>query len=162
MDPFYDVQNFTWPAIFAGTSIAFLSFLGFDQMATLAEESIQARKTVNRALLIAVPLIAVIFILQTYVAAIIHPGYSFSDPNVAFYYIANEAGGIIVQMLALLGTVIAWGVCDILAVQAAVSRILFSMGKEGHVPKIFAKIHPKYKTPYVSTIIVALITAPIV
>ncbi len=36
------------------------------------------------------------------------------------------------------------------------------MGREGHVPKIFAKIHPKYKTPYVSTIIVALITAPIV
>ncbi|MEM3254530.1 MAG: amino acid permease, partial [Fervidicoccaceae archaeon] len=49
-----------------------------------------------------------------------------------------------------------------LAAQAGISRVLFSMGRQGHLPKIFSKVHPKYKTPYFSTIFVALITAPLV
>ncbi|MEM1605916.1 MAG: amino acid permease [Fervidicoccaceae archaeon] len=66
------------------------------------------------------------------------------------------------QMLCLLGTVLAWGVGDTLAAQAGIARILYSMGRQGHIPKVFAKVHPKYKTPYVSTIFVALITAPLI
>ncbi|HEU97373.1 MAG TPA: amino acid permease, partial [Fervidicoccus fontis] len=46
--------------------------------------------------------------------------------------------------------------------QAGISRVLFSMGRQGHLPRIFSKVHPKYKTPYVSTIFVAILTAPLV
>jgi amino acid transporter len=59
------------------------------------------------------------------------------------------------QFLCLAGTVIAWGIGDTLAVQAGISRILMSMGREGHLPDIFSRIHPEYKTPYISMIIVA-------
>ncbi|MCD6323686.1 MAG: amino acid permease [Desulfurococcales archaeon] len=159
--PFYNPSTFNWSLVLAGASIAVLSFLGFDIMTTLAEETKEARKVVSRAVVLVIPLIAAFFVIQTYLGALIHPGYDFQDPDVAFYYIAKEAGGEWVQMLTMLGTVVAWGVGDTLAAQAGISRILFSMGRQGHLPAVFAKIHPKYKTPYVSTIIVALITAPL-
>ncbi|MEM0046824.1 MAG: APC family permease [Fervidicoccaceae archaeon] len=160
--PFYNPAEFSWGAVLSGTSVAVLSFLGFDIMTTLAEETIEARKVVSRAVILVIPIIASMFILQTYLAALIHPGYSFESPDVAFYYIAEEAGGRGLQLLTLLGTVLAWGVGDTLAAQAGISRVLFSMGRQGHLPKIFSKVHPKYKTPYFSTIFVALITAPLV
>ncbi|MFP3268103.1 MAG: amino acid permease [Desulfurococcales archaeon] len=160
--PFYNPGEFSWGAVLSGTSVAVLSFLGFDIMTTLAEETIEARKVVSRAVILVIPIIAAMFILQTYLGALVHPGYSFESPDVAFFYIAEEAGGKWLQYLTLLGTVLAWGVGDTLAAQAGISRILFSMGRQGHLPKLFAKVHPKYKTPYVSTIIVALITAPLV
>lgn len=162
LKPFYNPSDFSWSFIIAGTSVAVLSFLGFDIMTTLAEETIQARKVVSRAVILVIPIIALFFIAQTYLAAVVEPGYNFENPDVAFYYIAEKAGGKAVQMLCLLGTVLAWGVGDTLAAQAGIARILYSMGRQGHIPKVFAKVHPKYKTPYVSTIFVALITAPLI
>lgn len=161
LDPFYNPSNFDWNAIISGTSVAVLSFLGFDIMTTLAEETIEARKVVSRAVVLVIPIIAAMFIAQTYLAASVHPGYQFDNPDVAFYYIAEEAGGEPVKLLCLLGTVLAWGVGDTIAAQAGISRILYSMGRQGHVPKLFAKVHPRYKTPYVATIFVALITMPL-
>ena len=160
--PFYNPTEFSWDAVLSGTSVAVLSFLGFDIMTTLAEETIEARKVVSRAVVLVIPIIASMFILQTYLAAVIHPGYSFESTDVAFYYIAEEVGGKGLQLLTLLGTVLAWGVGDTLAARAGISRVLFSMGRQGHLPRIFSKVHPKYKTPYVSTIFVAILTAPLV
>ena len=45
-----------------------------------------------------------------------------------------------------------------MAAQAAVSRILFAMARDGKLPAILAKVHPRYKTPYVSTLLVAVIS----
>jgi amino acid transporter len=162
LKPFYNPSDFSWSFIIAGTSVAVLSFLGFDIMTTLAEETIQARKVVSIAVILVIPTIALFFIAQTYLAAVVEPGYNFENPDVAFYYIAEKAGGKAVQMLCLLGTVLAWGVGDTLAAQAGIARILYSMGRQGQIPKVFAKVHPKYKTPYVLTIFVALITAPLI
>lgn len=161
LKPFYNPDEFDWGLVLAGTSIAVLSFLGFDIMTTLAEETIQARRVVSRAVILVIPIIALFFITQTYLGAVVEPGYNFENPDVAFYYIAEKAGGKTIQMLCLLGTVLAWGVGDTLAAQAGIARILYSMGRQGHIPKVFAKVHPKYKTPFVSTIFVAIITAPL-
>ncbi|KUK08020.1 MAG: Amino acid transporter [Caldanaerobacter subterraneus] len=131
-------------------------------MTTLAEETVEARKNVSRAVRIVIPLVALMFVLQTYLGAVVHPGYKFADPDVAFFEITKEVGGNWLQMLAVLGTVLAWGIGDTMAAQAGISRVLFSMGRQGHLPKIFARIHPQYKTPYVATIFVALITGPLI
>ena len=160
--PFYNPKSFSLHSVLTGTSIAVLSFLGFDIMTTLAEETIEARKIVSKAVVLVIPIIGIMFVSQTYLGAIIHPGYEFADPDVAFYYIAYETGGKILQMLCLLGTILAWGIGDTIAAQAGISRVLYSMGRQGHLPIVFSKLHPKYKTPYVATLIVALITVPLV
>lgn len=156
--PFYNPETFSVGAVLSGASVAVLSFLGFDMMTTLAEETVEARKVVSKAALIVIPLVAFFFISLTYFGAVIHPGAAFDDPDVAFFFIAQETGGDWLQILCMLGTVIAWGVGNCLVAQASVSRVLFSMGRQGHIPAIFAKLHPKYKTPYISIVVVATIT----
>lgn len=158
---FYNPETFNFKYVLSGTSVAVLSFLGFDIMTTLAEETLEARRVVSKAVVLVIPIIGIMFVSQTYLGAIIHPGYEFADPDVAFFYIATEAGGRWLQILIVLGTILAWGVGDTIAAQAGISRVLYSMGRQGHLPRIFSKLHPTRKTPYVSTIIVALITIPL-
>ncbi|MGB3995684.1 MAG: APC family permease, partial [Acetomicrobium sp.] len=158
---FYNPETFNFKYVLSGTSVAVLSFLGFDIMTTLAEETLEARKVVSKAVVLVIPIIGIMFVSQTYLGAIIHPGYEFADPDVAFYYIASEAGGRWLQILVVFGTILAWGVGDTIAAQAGISRVLYSMGRQGHLPRIFSKLHPTRQTPYVSTIIVALITIPL-
>src|SRR5690606_10509881 len=160
--PFFDPGSFNFQLVLAGTSIAVLSFLGFDIMTTLAEETVEARRTVGRAVRLVIPLVAIMFVLQTYLGALVHPGFEFADPDVAFFEIARETGGSWLQFLAVLGTVLAWGVGDTMAAQAGISRVLFSMGRQGHLPALFSRVHAKYQTPYVATIFVALVTGPLI
>lgn len=162
LKPFYNSSTFQFHFILAGTSIAVLSFLGFDVMTTLAEESVEARKSVSRAAIITIPVIAFFFVVQTYLGEVIHPGYQFQNQSVAFYFIARQTGGTWLRDLCLAGTVAAWGFGDTLAAQAGVSRVLMAMGREGHLPSFFSKLHPKYKTPYISILIVACVTLALV
>ncbi|MGB9800374.1 MAG: hypothetical protein ACPLUL_09805 [Thermanaerothrix sp.] len=56
---------------------------------------------------------------------------------------------------------LAWGIGDGIAAQAAVSRVLFGMARDEQLPKFLAWVHPKYKTPWIAIFVVALITLPI-
>ena len=90
----------------------------------------------------------------------IWPDYkSFSDLNTAFYDIAKRAGGTWLMLTTSLATAFAWGIANSLAAQAAVSRLLFSMARDKNLPSFLSKVHPKYKTPYIATIFIAIISA---
>ncbi len=60
--------------------------------------------------------------------------------------------------ICALATGLAWGIADCLVAQAAISRILFSMARDGFLPKPLASVHPKFKTPHVATILIAIIS----
>jgi amino acid transporter len=59
------------------------------------------------------------------------------------------------RLITIGAVVIASGIANAMAAQAAVSRILFAMARDGKLPAVLARIHPRYKTPYVSTLVVA-------
>jgi amino acid transporter len=54
--------------------------------------------------------------------------------------------------------VVSSGIANAMAAQAAVARVLFAMARDGKLPSVLAKIHPRFKTPYVSTLLVAVIS----
>lgn len=156
MKPFYDSKNFSMNFIFSALSVAVLSFLGFDGISTLAEETRGGNKVVGRAIIIALVVVGTLFVVQTYVAACLHPNYnSFGSLDNAFYEIAFSVGGKPLQYLTIFATILSWGIANALAAQAAITRILFGMARDRNLPHIFAVVHPKYKTPYISTLIVA-------
>lgn len=93
----------------------------------------------------------------------IWPDYkSFSDLNTAFYDVAKRAGGTWLMLTTSLATAFAWGIANSLAAQAAVSRVLFSMARDKNLPSFLSKVHPKYKTPYIATISIAVLSAILV
>jgi Amino acid transporters len=156
--PFYQPGKVDANFIASATSIACLSFLGFDGMSTLAEETVRPEKTVGKGILIALIAITFVFILQTYVAALIQPDWESTDPATGFFDAAAAAGGEGLRVVLLVINTLAVGVANIMAAQTATARMLYGMGRDGVIPRIFAKIHPKYQTPYVGTLIVGLIS----
>lgn len=159
IDPLYNDREFNMNVVMGAVSIAVLSFLGFDGISTLAEETKDGSKSIGKACIYALLTVGTLFIIQTWVAALIWPDYNaFKNPDVAFYQIAEMAGGTWLKTLTILATALSWGIANALVAQAAISRILFSMARDRKLPSFLAKIHPKFKTPYLSTLIIAIIS----
>ncbi len=152
--PIYNPAQFSLATVVGATSIAVLSFLGFDGISTLAEESRGGLNSVGRATVLSLLAVGVLFIAQTWIATDLAQGMTFRSPETAFYEIAEVAGGPWLRTIVLGAVVLAAGVANAMAAQAAVSRVLFAMARDGKLPAILARIHPRYHTPYVSTLIV--------
>jgi amino acid transporter len=158
LKPIYDPQVFSLSTVAGATSIAVLSFLGFDGISTLSEESRGHLTAVGRATVLSLVLVGALFMLQTWIATDLARGMRFASSETAFYEVAQRAGGTWLRLVTILATVIASAIANAMAAQAAVSRILFAMSRDGKLPAILAKVHPRYKTPYVSTLAVALVS----
>jgi amino acid transporter len=155
LKPLYDPSTFSMATVAGATSIAVLSFLGFDGVSTLAEESHGGGGAVARATVASLLAVGSLFILQTWIAADLAQGVRFSSPETTFYEIAERAGGAGLRTIAIGANVLASGIANAMVAQAAVSRILFAMARDRKLPAVLARIHPRYQTPYVSTLLVA-------
>lgn len=158
--PIFQADKINLQFIASAASIAVLGFLGFDVISTLSEEVKNPQKTVGKATVGALVIIGSIFMLQTYLAALAHPDYAGLDPDMAFFDIAREVGGDWLYYLFILVGVAAVGIANALAIQSAISRIIYSMSRDKLLPfsGILGKIHPVYKTPFNATIFVGLVS----
>lgn len=158
-EPLFQPEHFDLGLVMKAVSIAVLSFLGFDAISTLAEEvKGDPAQQIGRASLIALFVMGGIFILQTWLATDLAAGLEFKSADTAFYEIAEAAGGSWLSMLTAVSTALAWGVTVSITSQAAVSRLLYSMARDGKLPRALAKIHPRYQTPHVSLYLVAVLS----
>lgn len=157
--PVYNPETFNFALLMQAVSIAVLSFLGFDAISTLAEEiKIDPGRSVGKAALITLFVMGVIFIVQTWIATDLAAGMGFTSADTAFYEIAELAAGSWLATLTGVATALAWGVAVAITSQAAVSRLLFGMARDGKLPKILARVHPEHNTPYLSIYLVALLS----
>jgi amino acid transporter len=160
LDPIYQPENVNLNFIAAAASIAVLSFLGFDGISTLAEETHRPERTVGNATIAALIILGLIFVTQTYVAALVHPNYRNLDPELAFFQIGRDAGGPFLYYLLLVVNVIAAGIANALAAQVAIARILYSVSRDDMLPAsgFLSRIHPRYRTPFNATLFVGVVT----
>jgi amino acid transporter len=161
--PIYDSHTFSLKLVFGAVSIAVLSFLGFDGISTLAEENRESARSIGRSMIAALALAGVLFIVQTWVAALLvpHPDKLISDGDAAgtsFYDAAQVAGGHWLYVLTAVATAISWGFANSLVAQAATSRLLYAMARDRQLPRFLAHIHPTRRVPVNATLVVAVIS----
>ncbi len=139
--------------LFAALVFVYLSFTGFEGAAPLAEEAEQPRRIVRLALIFSVLAVGVFFILTTYASTVYFgpsrmAGFlSYGNGN-PWTQIARQVWGIgwVLIFLALLNSCIA----NTNAGALAGSRILYSMGRIRVLPSSFARVHPRWGSPYVA------------
>ncbi|WP_395602262.1 APC family permease [Pseudomonas sp. A1230] len=157
--PLYNPQTFNFALLMQAVSIAVLSFLGFDAISTLAEEiKGDPGRSVGKAALITLVVMGTIFVVQTWIATDLAAGLGFKSADTAFYEIAELAAGSWLATLTAVATALSWGIAVAVTSQSAVSRLLFGMARDGKLPKILARVHPKHNTPYMSIYLVAVLS----
>ena len=146
-------------AVIGAAAIAAYSFLGFDAVTTLTEETREPAKTMPRAILLIALIGGLIFIVVTYFTQLVHPGGEFADEASAASEIARIIGGDLFTSLFITGLIIAQFTSG-LAAQASGSRLLYAMGRDGALPRrVFGVLHRTFKTPIWSICIVGVVGA---
>ncbi|WP_167143981.1 APC family permease [Canibacter zhoujuaniae] len=144
-------------AIAAGAAVAAYAFLGFDAVTTLTEETVNPRQTVPRAIMLVALIGGGIFVVVSYAVQLVHPGGIFENQDAAGFEIAERIGGAFFSAVFVAALVIAQFTSG-LAAQAAGSRLLFAMGRDGAIPgKFFGILSEKTRTPVFSIAAIAAV-----
>jgi putrescine importer len=137
----------TFSGIAAGAALAAYAFLGFDAVTTLTEETVAPARSIPRAIMFVVLVGGGLFILTAYTTQLVHPGFVFGNVDAAALDIAKTIGQQLFASIFLAGMIVAQFTAGISA-QAAASRLLFAMGRDGVLPRrLFGYLHPRLQTP---------------
>jgi putrescine importer len=155
-EPFFK-GHVPFASTMAGAAIAAYSYLGFDAVSTLTEETIDPKKNMPRAILWIALIGGAIFVLAAYTMQLAHPGVEFKDTDSAAFEVAKMIGGDVFVTVFLAGLILAQFASGISA-QASVGRLLYAMGRDEILPKrVFGFIHPKFKTPAINIAIAGIV-----
>ncbi|MBV7275947.1 amino acid permease [Clostridium sp. PL3] len=154
----YNKDTFSFKGLVSGSAIAVVSYLGFDAITTLSEEANVGGKKIGLAIMLACLIQTFIYVIVAFLGTTIIPDYTkVANPDTAFFDIASKVGGNFLQIFISIAIMIA-GVGTSLAGQSAASRLLYGMGRDKVIPeKIFAYLHPKFKTPFSSILVMSII-----
>lgn len=153
-------QGMGLPVLLIGASILALSFLGFDAISTLSEEAINPEKNIGRAIIIACLGAGLAFAFITYILQLAWPNAWFEmvDKEGGAYELISRVAGSLMAYIFIGAYVVGCLASSISSVSSA-SRILYGMGRDKILPKkIFGFLHPKYKTPTYSILIMGLLS----
>jgi basic amino acid/polyamine antiporter, APA family len=154
-----------WKGTFAAAAVVFFAYIGFDAVSTVAEETKNPSKDLPFGILMSLIICTVFYVVVAAVFTGVFPYQELvktlstqqAEPlTLALRKVAPEATWA--SGLVAFGSVVAH-TAVLLVFQLGQPRIFFAMARDGLLPKNFAKLHPKYKTPHVTTIITGLVVA---
>jgi putrescine importer len=145
--PFYDRQTFSYSALFGCTSIAVLTYIGFDGISTLSEEAENPRRNILLATVLTCVIIGVLSAIEVYVAQLIWPAsQKFPDVDTAYVYAVGRAWAPLFPIVGW--TLLLANFGSGMGAQLGAARLLYGMGRSNALPKsFFGAIDPKSRVP---------------
>ena len=143
--------------IFAATSIIFFSFIGFDAISTAAEEAENPKRDIPIGLITCLIAVTILYVSVATVLTGMVPYQEIISENAvpgALARVGINWGAALVGTGAILGMI-----STMMVVLYGQVRVFMVMSRDGLLPKLFSKVHPKHNTPYISTIITGIIAA---
>jgi len=156
--PFYDPSTFSRSGLLRGTSIAVLTYIGFDGISTLTDEAKDPARSIPRAIVLTCFITGVLAAIEVYLGQLVWPrGQAFPDIDTAFVHISGRAGGPILFMIVNAALLLA-NMGSGMASQLGAARLLLAMGQDGAIPKrFFGAIHPKNRIPRNNVLLIGAI-----
>jgi len=149
--------QFGWSGVMRGASVVFFAFIGFDAIATLAQESRNPQKDMPIGMLGSLGISTIAYIL---VGIVLLGAVSYTQMGApdSFAVAVNAFGPKFVWLRYVVKIAILAGLTTVILVMImGLARILFTMAIDGLLPKAFGKTHPKFKTPFFATLFVTLV-----
>ena len=160
---YVDPRNWTpfapngWAGIHHGAAIVFFAYIGFDAISTAAEETKEPQRNMPIGILGSLGVCTVIYVVVGAVATglVPYPQLKGSDPLARAFEVAGIGWG---QAIISLGAIVSMSAV-LLVFQLGQPRIFFSMSRDGLLPPWFRRVHQKYRTPHVTTILTGIVVA---
>jgi putrescine importer len=155
--PFYDATTFSWKALFACTSVAVLTYIGFDGISTLSEEVENPRKNILLATVYTCLAIGILSAIEVYVAQLIWPAREpFPNIDQAYVYVTARTWAPLFAIVG--GTLFVANFGSGMGAQLGAARLLYGMGRSNALPKsFFGAVDARNHVPRNNVIFVALI-----
>jgi putrescine importer len=145
--PFYDPSTFAWGGLFGCTSIAVLTYIGFDGISTLSEEAENPRRNILVATVLTCLVIGILSAIEVYAAQLIWPASQpFPDVNTAYSYVAGRSWAPLFPIVGF--TLLLANFGSGLGAQIGAARLLYGMGRSNALPKsFFGAVDEKNRVP---------------
>jgi APA family basic amino acid/polyamine antiporter len=151
--------QFGWSGVVRGAGVIFFAYIGFDAVSTAAQEAKNPQRDMPIGILGSLGICTVLYVLMALVMT-----------GMVHYSKLNDPAPIVVAIAAA-GSSLAWlryaveigslaGLASVVLVMLlGQPRVFYSMARDGLLPPVFGKVHPKYQTPYITTIMTGTIAA---
>jgi APA family basic amino acid/polyamine antiporter len=146
-----EMGHFGWSGVLRAAGVVFFAFIGFDAVSTAAQETKNPQRNMPIGIIGSLALCTVLYVLFAHVLTGIVP-----------YNLLNDAAPVAVAVdrtpyqwlkTAVKIAIIAGYTSVILVMLLGQSRVFFSMSRDGLLPGIFSRVHPKYRTPWLSNLL---------
>jgi putrescine importer len=155
--PFYDPKTFTFSDLFGCTSLAVLTYIGFDGISTLSEEAENPRRNIMLATVLTCLAVGLLSASEVYVAQLVWPASEpFPNQDTAYVYAAARTWAPLFTILGATLLVANFG--SGMGAQIGAARLLYGMGKSNALPKsFFGKVDPKHQVPRNNVVFIGVI-----
>src|SRR5207245_3664201 len=155
--PFYDPATFRVSAVLGGTSVAVLTYIGFDGISTLSEEAENPRRNIMFATVLTCLVIGILSALEVYVAQLVWPAsQAFPNQDQAYVFAAARTWAPLFTIVGLTLLVANFG--SGMGAQIGAARLLYGMGRSNALPKsFFGEVDEKHRVPRNNVVFIGVI-----
>ncbi len=150
--------HFGWTGVMTGAGVIFFAYIGFDAVSTAAQESRNPQRDMPIGIIASLLICTVIYIVVSAIATGIVPYQQLDVPNpIALAASRAELPAVVLRIIEL--GAVAGCLSVILVMLFGQSRVFWAMSKDGLLPPFVYRVHPRFQTPWITTIVTGLVVA---